>query len=87
MKSSQSISRKSIGNDNFGISTKVIQITGSDSEITFIEPTDQRIEDDPKVRRPDISKAKAVLGWEPQVDLRAGLGRAIEHFRERVCPR
>jgi nucleoside-diphosphate-sugar epimerase len=35
--------------------------------------------DDPKVRQPDITRAKQLLGWEPEVDLRTGLARTIEH--------
>jgi dTDP-glucose 4,6-dehydratase len=67
----------------------VNELTGNPAGITFIDRStlSDRIEDDPKVRRPDISKAKAVLDWEPKVDLRAGLSKSIEHFRERVCPR
>jgi nucleoside-diphosphate-sugar epimerase len=41
--------------------------------------------DDPKVRQPDITKARRVLGWEPQVALDAGLRRTLEHFRGRVA--
>lgn len=53
-------------------------IVGSSSEITFIpRPTD-----DPTVRQPDISLAREVLGWEPQVELREGLGRTIKYFAE-----
>ena len=37
--------------------------------------------DDPKVRQPDITKARVKLGWEPKVELEAGLGRTIEYFR------
>lgn len=62
----------------------VIEISGSDSEIVFVNPKKERFEDDPKVRRPDISKAKHVLGWEPQVRLADGLARTIEYFRDRV---
>jgi dTDP-glucose 4,6-dehydratase len=52
----------------------VVDITGSDSEIVFEAlPTD-----DPKVRQPDISLAKQVLGWEPEIALRDGLQRTIE---------
>ena len=40
--------------------------------------------DDPKQRRPDITLAKKVLGWEPKVPLEEGLGRTIAYFRERV---
>ncbi|HZQ16250.1 MAG TPA: UDP-glucuronic acid decarboxylase family protein [Gaiellaceae bacterium] len=49
----------------------VIQVTGSSSEIVFEAlPTD-----DPQVRRPDITRARQVLGWEPEVDLAEGLRR------------
>jgi dTDP-glucose 4,6-dehydratase len=41
--------------------------------------------DDPKVRQPDISRARATLGWEPQVSLDQGLERTIEYFRTLVC--
>jgi dTDP-glucose 4,6-dehydratase len=41
-------------------------------------------EDDPKVRRPDISRARSLLGWEPKVDVREGLRRTIAYFRELV---
>ena len=52
----------------------VIEITESRSEIVFEAlPTD-----DPQQRQPDISRAKQLLGWEPQVDLREGLKRTID---------
>jgi dTDP-glucose 4,6-dehydratase len=52
----------------------VIEVTGSRSEIIFEAlPTD-----DPQVRQPDISLAREILGWEPQVSLREGLRRTIE---------
>ncbi len=63
---------------------KVVEIAGSDSEIAFINPTDERVADDPKMRRPDISKAKRVLDWEPKVSLEEGLAETIAYFRERV---
>jgi dTDP-glucose 4,6-dehydratase len=56
---------------------KIRQITGSRSELRF-EPLPQ---DDPKQRRPDISKARRLLGWEPSVALEEGLRRTIEYFR------
>jgi dTDP-glucose 4,6-dehydratase len=63
---------------------KIIALTGSDSEIKFIQPTDSRIQDDPKVRQPDISKAKRVLKWEPKVSLDDGLTRTINYFKAYV---
>jgi len=55
---------------------EIIRITGSSSEIVF-EPLP---EDDPKVRQPDITLARRVLGWEPQVLLADGLEETIEFF-------
>jgi dTDP-glucose 4,6-dehydratase len=52
----------------------VIDVTGSASEIAF----DALPVDDPKVRRPDIGRARDLLGWEPEVELREGLQRTIE---------
>ncbi len=52
----------------------VVDVTGSRSEVVFEAlPTD-----DPKQRRPDISRARELLTWEPQVSLREGLERTIE---------
>jgi nucleoside-diphosphate-sugar epimerase len=42
--------------------------------------------DDPTQRKPDITRAQSLLGWEPEVDLRAGLVRTIEWFQESVLP-
>lgn len=53
------------------------EMTKSSSEIIFEEMP----EDDPKVRQPDISKAKRVLGWEPSIALEEGLKKTIEYFR------
>ncbi len=63
---------------------KIIELTGSSSPITFVQPKDVRIKDDPKVRQPDIGKARRVLDWEPKVSLEEGLRETIEWFRERV---
>jgi dTDP-glucose 4,6-dehydratase len=52
----------------------VIDVTGSRSEIVF----EALPVDDPQVRQPDIARAKQLLGWEPEVELRAGLERTIE---------
>lgn len=62
----------------------VVEISGSQSEIIYVNPEDARITDDPKVRRPDISKAKKVLDWEPKVGLADGLTKTVEYFRSRV---
>jgi len=40
--------------------------------------------DDPKVRKPDITRARALLGWEPKVQLEEGLIKTIEYFRTKV---
>jgi dTDP-glucose 4,6-dehydratase len=60
---------------------KVIAVTGSSSEIK-LEPLPQ---DDPKQRRPDISKARRLLGWEPKVELEQGLKLSLEYFRRAVA--
>ncbi len=63
---------------------KVLEVTGTDSEIAFVEPADARTADDPQVRCPDISKAQRVLGWSPEVPLGEGLKRTAAYFRERM---
>lgn len=63
----------------------VQRLTGTKSEIVFITPTDERTKDDPQVRRPDITRARTVLGWEPSVSVDEGIGRTIEYFRERFA--
>jgi dTDP-glucose 4,6-dehydratase len=62
----------------------VVEISGSQSEIIYVNPEDARTTDDPKVRRPDISKAQRVLGWEPKVGLADGLAQTVDYFRSRV---
>jgi dTDP-glucose 4,6-dehydratase len=58
----------------------IVRLAGSKSTIEFRElPVD-----DPKQRRPDITRAKSVLGWEPRVALEDGLGRTLEYFRSVV---
>lgn len=59
---------------------KILDLTGSKSKITF-EPLP---EDDPKVRQPDITKARNSLRWEPEVSLDQGLRMTLEYFKERI---
>ena len=59
---------------------KVIEVTGSSSKIQF----EALPQDDPKQRRPDIAKARRLLGWEPKVDLANGLKLSLEYFRKAV---
>jgi dTDP-glucose 4,6-dehydratase len=59
---------------------EVLAVTGSKSEIIH-KPLPQ---DDPARRRPDISKARKLLGWEPKIALREGLERSISYFRSRL---
>ena len=64
---------------------KVIkELSGTAAPIEFVVPTDERTKDDPNTRRPDISRARETLGWEPQVALEDGLRATIEYFRERL---
>ncbi|MCK7519147.1 MAG: hypothetical protein MZV64_16185 [Ignavibacteriales bacterium] len=61
---------------------EVIKLTGSKSKLSFHELP----EDDPKVRQPDISKAKRVLGWEPKVSRSEGLKITVDFFKK-VIPK
>ena len=66
----------------------VIELTRTNSRI-ITEPLPQ---DDPKVRKPDITRARTMLGWDPKIALRDGLARTIEYFRglvgsDRMAPR
>jgi dTDP-glucose 4,6-dehydratase len=59
------------------LAKSVLELTGSESSIEHLPlPVD-----DPTQREPDIAAARALLGWEPTIDLREGLGRVIAHFR------
>jgi dTDP-glucose 4,6-dehydratase len=74
-----------IGNPNemtlLEMAKAVIELTESRSEIVF----EALPVDDPKVRQPDISRAKDLLGWEPEVDLREGLRKTIDHAMEQLA--
>jgi len=70
-----------IGNPNemtvLEMAELIKELTGSSSDIKFTE----RPVDDPSVRRPDITRARTLLGWSPLVEVRDGLDRTIEYFR------
>jgi nucleoside-diphosphate-sugar epimerase len=63
------------------LADQVLRLTGSHSQIEY-RPLPV---DDPKVRQPDITKARTLLGWEPKVALAEGLGRTIEFFRTQLA--
>lgn len=59
----------------------VLKVTGSSSPITY-EPLPQ---DDPKQRRPDISKAERLLEWQPKIDLESGLKLSMDYFKQAIA--
>jgi dTDP-glucose 4,6-dehydratase len=59
---------------------EVLALAGSSSPIDY-RPLPQ---DDPRVRRPDITRARSLLGWEPRVSRQDGLRRTLDYFRDRV---
>jgi len=73
-----------LGNPNevsiLDFAREIVELSASKSEIVF-KPLPQ---DDPRVRRPDISRARKLLGWEPKIERRDGMRRTLEYFRERV---
>jgi dTDP-glucose 4,6-dehydratase len=73
-----------LGNPNevsiLDFAREILDLTGSKSEIAF-KPLPQ---DDPRVRRPDIDRARRILGWEPAIDRRQGLERTLRYFKARV---
>jgi UDP-glucuronate decarboxylase len=62
------------------LAEEVIRVCGATAELKYLPLP----EDDPKQRRPDISKAKAVLGWTPMVELREGLEKTVAYFRQKL---
>jgi UDP-glucuronate decarboxylase len=62
------------------LAEEVIKICESKSGLTYLPlPAD-----DPRQRKPDISRAQALLGWHPSIPLREGLRRTVEDFKARV---
>ena len=59
---------------------EIIRITGTSAQIDF-RPLP---EDDPKVRQPDITRARTILNWEPKVSFEDGIKLAIDYFRGRL---
>ncbi|MCF8260675.1 MAG: SDR family oxidoreductase [Melioribacteraceae bacterium] len=59
---------------------EVIRITGTTSTIIYKDLP----QDDPKVRQPDITRARTILNWEPKVDREEGLNRTIDNFKTRI---
>ncbi|MDQ3435445.1 MAG: SDR family oxidoreductase [Actinomycetota bacterium] len=59
---------------------RIIELTGAASEIVY----EALPVDDPQVRQPDITRAKALLGWEPEVEVGEGLRRTIEYYTDRL---
>jgi dTDP-glucose 4,6-dehydratase len=59
---------------------EIRELSGTRSEIVF-KPLPQ---DDPRVRKPDITRARTLLGWEPKVERREGMRRTLEYFRGKV---
>ena len=62
------------------LADEVISICGSQSNVTYL-PLPQ---DDPKQRKPDISRAQTILGWNPTIQLNEGLKKTVAHFKSRV---
>jgi dTDP-glucose 4,6-dehydratase len=62
------------------IARMIIELTGSKSKLVY-RPLP---EDDPKVRQPDITRARTLLGWEPKIGLEEGLTRTLEYFRTKI---
>jgi dTDP-glucose 4,6-dehydratase len=74
-----------IGNPNeftiLDCAQAILEVTGSKSELVF----EALPEDDPIRRRPDITRARKLLGWEPKVELKDGLARSLDFFRGQLA--
>jgi dTDP-glucose 4,6-dehydratase len=62
------------------IAKKIVEITKSSSKITF-KPLPV---DDPKIRQPDITKAREIINWSPKIDLDQGLTNTFEYFKSKI---
>ncbi len=73
-----------VGNPNertvLEVAEQVIKTVSTTSKIVFLE----KVSDDPQQRRPDITRAKQLLGWEPQVSFEEGLSKTIKYFKEEL---
>jgi dTDP-glucose 4,6-dehydratase len=73
-----------LGNPNersiIGFAKDIVDMLGSKSKIEHLPP----FPDDPRKRRPDITKAKKLLNWEPKVDFTVGIKATIEYFKPRI---
>lgn len=66
------------------LANRINDIVGNDAGVTFVP--DGRAPADPQQRKPDISRAKEILDWEPSTDLETGLKKTIDDFRRRYHP-
>ena len=66
------------------LAEEIIALTGSKSSIRYVA-FPERYADDPKTRRPDITKARRLLGWEPRVSRPEGLRRTLDYFRQALA--
>jgi len=64
----------------YDFAKEIIELTGSTSKIIFKDLP----KDDPKVRQPDITRAKKILGWEPRVSRQKGLEKTLAYFKEKI---
>jgi len=62
------------------IAKEIVRLTGARSQLVY-RPLP---EDDPKVRQPDITRARTLLGWEPKVPLEEGLRKTLDYFRQKI---
>jgi dTDP-glucose 4,6-dehydratase len=72
--------RVTIGNTILDFANKILEITRAKSQII----TKPLPVDDPKVRQPDITRARKLLGWEPKVDFESGIRETILYFKQKL---